>query len=218
MAKGDIITTEVKETIVDVYLSHPDWLAKEVMNEVHRRLGRKKSKGYTWPGLVSIRKKLAEIRKEPSNIEEPWSIATLPKTPEISSDVLPNVLNAWVYAREQLKAEFTVREAKWAARLCYVIKDIDVLTSTAILYARRELITEITGDFSDSFEEDIKLFTLLTGEEITDIRINQIINGPKYGLSRKDLEEALKLLKQAREGIRKRRQKNERAHSQEIQE
>ncbi len=211
MAKGDIITEEVKEIIVDVFLAHPNWLAKEVMNEVHRRLGKRKSKGYTWPGLISIRKILAEIRKQPRSGEDrPWSIATLLKHQVISPDALPSVLKAWVYAREQLKVEFTVREAKWVARLCYVLKDdIDILTSTAILYARRELITEINGDFSDSFEEDLTLFTLLTGEEITHERRTQILSGPKYGWSREDLEEIYKLIKQ----IRKENKKHERAHT-----
>ena len=100
MAKGDIITEEVREIIVDVYLVHPDWLAKEVMNEVHRRLGKRKSKGYTWPGLISIRKILAEMRKQsPSKEDQPWSIATLQKHQVISPDALPSVLKAWVYAR-----------------------------------------------------------------------------------------------------------------------
>jgi len=213
MAKGDIITEEVREIIVDVYLVHPDWLAKEVMNEVHRRLGKRKSKGYTWPGLISIRKILAEMRKQsPSKEDQPWSIATLQKHQVISPDALPSVLKAWVYAREQLKAEFTVREAKWVGRLCYVLKDnIDILTSTAILYARRELIAEIKGEFSDSFEEDLKLFTLLTGEEITHERMTQILSGPKYGWSREDLEKVYKLIKQ----IRREKQKYERSHNQE---
>ena len=89
--------------------------------------------------------------------------------------------------------------------------DIDILTSTAILYARRELIAEIKGDFSDSFEEDLKLFTLLTGEEITHERMTQILSGPKYGWSREDLEKVYKLIKQ----IRREKQKYERSHNQE---
>lgn len=212
MAKGDIITEEVKEIIIDVYLAHPDWLAKEVMNEVHRRLGKRKSKGYTWPGLISIRKKLAEIRKRsPNKEDQPWSIATLEKHQVIPPDALPSVLQGWAYVREHLKAAFTIREAKWVARLCYVVKDIDTLTSTALMYARRELIAEITGDSIDSCEEDLKLFMLMTGEKITDDRMTQILSGPKYGWSREDLEKVYKLIKQ----IRREKGKYERAHSQE---
>lgn len=211
MAKGDVITEKVKEIVIDVFLTHPNWLAKEIMSEVHRRLGRKKSKGFTWPGLISIRKILAEIRKKsPSKEDLPWSLAKPVTDQFIPSDTLPFVLRAWVYVREYLKGEFTVREAKWVARLCYIVKDLDMLTSTAIMYARRELIAEITGESNDSFEEDLKLFALLTGEEITNERMNQIISGPKYGLSREDLEKTLKLIKQAREEIRKRREKDER--------
>lgn len=199
MAKGDVITEEVKEIVVDVYLAHPHWLAKEVMSEVHRRLGRRKSKGFTWPGLISIRKIVAEIRKQPESEEDhPWSVAMLGTNQVIPPDALPSVLQAWVYAREHLKTVFTVREARWVARLCHVLKDVDILTSTAIMYARRELINEINGKFSHSFEDDLKLYALLTGEEISPERVTQILNEPKYGWSRQDLEYIYKLIKQIR--------------------
>ena len=70
------------------------------------------------------------------------------------------------------------------SRLSYVIKDTNILTSTALMYARRELVTEITGEFSDSFEEDLELFTLLTGEQVTNERSEKILHGTKYGWDR----------------------------------
>ncbi|MBA7695544.1 hypothetical protein ES703_104172 [subsurface metagenome] len=214
MAKGDFITEEVKGIIVDVYLIHPDWIAKEVMNEVHRRLGKMKSKGYTWPGLISIRKKLAEIRKQPLHVDDQlWSISSIEKPQTIPPDTLPYVLQSWVYALEHLKTVLTIREAKWVARLSYVIKDIDSLISTALLCARRELIAEITGEQKDHIEDDLKLFFLMSGEEMTDSRKTQILNGPKYGSSREELETVLKLIKEAREEIQKRRSTHERSHT-----
>ncbi len=159
--------------------------------------------GESVPGEETLLRLISEDRNNEHPEDQPWSIATLKDFPIVSPEALPSVLKGWAYAREHLKAAFTIREAKWVARLCYVIKDIDILTSKALIYARTELIAEITGESKDSFEEDLKLFTLLTGEDITSERTNQIINGPKYGWSRKELEKALKLIEQAREEIRK---------------
>ena len=160
--------------------------------------------GESVPGEETLLRLISEDRNNEHPEDQPWSIATLKDFPIVSPDVLPSVLKSWAYAREHLEAAFTIREAKWVARLCYVIKDTGKLTSTALMYAREEVIAEITGDSLDSFEEDLKLFMLMTGEEITDDRMTQILSGPKYGLDRKEFEKVLKLIKQARDEIRKR--------------
>jgi len=202
MPLGRQITKEVRQLIARVYLEHPDWRAKEIQAEVNSRL-----ENPSWPGLSAVQKELAKIRRKqirsPNPEDEPWSVAI--RHDGIPPGALPSVLKAWIYAREHFKTAFTVREAKWVARLCYVLKDkdIDIVTSIALKYARSELIAEITGDFSDSFEEDLELFMLLTGEEISHERMGQILNGPKYGWSREDLEKVYKLIKQIRMGREK---------------
>ena len=48
MAKGPIITDRTRQIIAEVYLQHTDWRAKEIQDQVNRRMS-----GYG-PGLSAI--------------------------------------------------------------------------------------------------------------------------------------------------------------------
>lgn len=157
--------------------------------------------GVPVPGEETLLRLISEDRNSDHPEDQPWSLATLQEHPAVPPDALPSVLQAWAYAREHLEAAFTIREAKWAGCLSYVIKDIGTLAETAQSYARRELIAEIKGSREDSFEDDLKLLTVLTGQEISEERKARILGGPKYGWSRKDLAEVFRLIKQARNEI-----------------
>ena len=92
MAKGPIITDEVKRTIAAVYDAHKDWRAKQVQYEVDIQMH---GKG---PGLSTIQKALTEIRRrdEHRGLDEPWSLTTLDMKPEyeLPPEVIPIVLEA----------------------------------------------------------------------------------------------------------------------------
>ena len=92
MAKGPVITDEVKRKMAAVYKAHKDWRAKQVQFEVDRLLhGR-------GPGLSAVQKELTEIRKrdEHRGLDEPWSLTSLDIKPEyeLSPEVIPIVLEA----------------------------------------------------------------------------------------------------------------------------
>ncbi len=221
MPLGPEIDDDVRRLIARVYLEHSDWKAAAIQVEVNDRL-RKDDPGVKtgWPGLSAVQKELAKVRKKriqsPNPEDQPWSILSVHESALIPPDTLPSVLQAWVYARENLKLAFTIREAKWVARLCYVIEDIDTLTTTALGYARRELIADIRGESADSFQEDLELYAILKNEKISSERITGILSGPKHGWSRDDLAKVVKLIDEARGEIRKREAQHERPHSQEV--
>jgi len=125
MAKGIVVTNEVKALIASVYKDHPTWKAPRVHKEVGKVL-RKEAKAQGkiiakgWPGLHIVQKELATVRKKaktpPVNDEEqPWGIATLDDYP-IAAPALPVVLKEYKRLFDEGRA-LTVRQAKWLARL-----------------------------------------------------------------------------------------------------
>jgi hypothetical protein len=149
MAKGPIITNAVEAIIAAVYQKHPKWKAPEVRNEVSHLLRKDNPQIPSgWPSLSSVQKVLATVRrtaKDDIPQKKPWSMATLDEHP-IPPEAIPFVLNVWKLrvAREE---GFTIREAKWVARLFRFsaegIKDIVFikwLSDVASTYAQLELL------------------------------------------------------------------------------
>lgn len=175
MAKGPLITDKVKQLIAETYLEHPDWRAKEIQYEVdHLLIG----KG---PGLSAVQKQLTKIRRRHGEItsepeDGPWNVATLEQYP-IPAEALPSVLHAWIYVREHINISFTVRQAKWVARLYAVIKDIPNLVTAAWYYNQNELVTRITESDAkpDTEGVDLNVFELMTGEQLSIERGFQIL-------------------------------------------
>ncbi len=149
MSRGPKITPEVHSEIIKVNYLYPKWTAKEVRNEVERRLKDKK-RGYPkgWPSANAVSKKLQELRHPPADpLDRPWTTASLPMYP-IPPEALPTVLKAWALCQEperQVEAKtihgssiidlpnwrlcndlhgryLTIREALWVGRLFHVIK------------------------------------------------------------------------------------------------
>ena len=117
--------------------------------EVHGELLAKQGKRLNpvpLPSLRTVQLILTEARprlKEEREVERPWSTATLVQ-PEhaIPPAALPAVLRVWK-SRVEKGDTFTIREAKWAARLSGLLEDIEVLSHKASQYARTELIYEL---------------------------------------------------------------------------
>ena len=154
MAKGPIVTKEVEARIASVYQKHPKWKAPQVRSEVNFLLRKNNPElQYSWPSLSTVQKVLATVRRRMKELpvapqDKPWSIATLDQYP-ILPEALPTVLKVWK-SRIEKGEGFTIREAKWMARLSRLITDIETLSAKTSQYARTELIYELIGQSFDS--------------------------------------------------------------------
>ena len=156
MAKGRVVDDTVRLLIANLHREHPDWRAKEVKAEINKRLGQ------DWPGLSVVQKELSKIKLIADNPQEkPWSTATLDSYP-IPTEALPAVLKVWK-SRIEKGQGFTIREAKWTARLSALEQDTERLFFLASRHARTELIFELIGRPFDSTELDRSLMGLPVG-------------------------------------------------------
>ena len=165
MPRGPIVTAEVEALIAAIYQKYRSrWKAPAVRNEVSyilRKDNPKLSPG--WPSLSAVQKVLATVRKPHDNPQEkPWSTDSLDSYP-IPPDALPVVLKVWK-SRIEKGEGFTIREAKWTARLSGLITglitDIEALSAKTSQYARMELMYDIIGQPFDSTHLDRLLMGL----------------------------------------------------------
>ncbi len=157
MARNPIITDEIEAIIGGFYYRHPTWKAWEIQKRVSQLLHKKKPDlPPNWPGLSAVQKVLAKVKKGnmPYPQDRPWSMAALDTYPELkiespSPEALSIVLKVWKSHMEQGQ-DFSIREAKWAARLSHLLKDVTKLSVQASQYARLELIYQIIDRPFDS--------------------------------------------------------------------
>ena len=222
MAKGPVITDDIKAVIAEVYLEHSVWRAKEIQSEVNSRLRKRNYKiNPDWPGLSAVQKQLTQIRKNiheisPDPEDEKWTIATLEQYP-IPPEALPFVLRVWA-AFESGNERFTIREAKWVTRLYAVTKEcpFNYLTTFVYNYASAELATKVAGIKWDSTLLDSLLYSMVTGEnnEQYSKRLQRI-----YRNEYKDRMPTRSRLEAWEKEIRKEAKEDpdERSHSKEVQ-
>jgi len=203
MAKGPIITDEVKRIIAAVYDAHRDWPAKKVQFAVDKRLHG------NGPKLNAVQKILVKIRKrdeyrtpELKGLDEPWSLASSSINPdyELPPEAIPIVLEAkriksrfikgqlgvdlfsqTDYIRHELaqmqippaleaffenlgktKQPLSIREARWIARIYYVLKDRvtpEGIYYWARYYADYEKACELAGTTCNTADMDNALVT-----------------------------------------------------------
>jgi hypothetical protein len=164
MAKGPIVTDAVEALIAKVYRKYPKWKAPMVREEVDYLLHKDNPKlPPGWPSLSKVQKVLATIRKKANELpdspqDKPWSTATLDEHP-IPPEAIPGVLKVWKLRAEKGDS-FTIREAKWAARLSALITDPEKLSARASEYAHLELIYQLIGRPFDTTRMDRLLMGL----------------------------------------------------------
>jgi len=167
MAKGPSITDGVAAIIARVYREHPKWKAPEIRSEASYLLCAKNPELPSgWPSLSAVQKVLAIVRKKEKELphdpqEKPWSTAMLDDYP-ISPEATASVLKVWKFRIEK-ENTFTIREAKWAARLSGLLEDIEKLSWRASQYARTELMFQLIGRPFDSIVLDKLLMGLPAG-------------------------------------------------------
>ena len=177
MAGGPKITNQIQQLIVDAYLEHPDWVAKQVQEWVDSEVRRMRlaARG---PGLSAVQKKLAAYRSSFSSqanlktFKKPWSLGSLCDD-DLSPEVIPVVLTVQKFRIRQEEEPLTVLEAKWVARLyrfffkltlqtnelVYVVSEdkLEDLSIWAQWYAARDLAAKVAGIPLDTSDFDLAM-------------------------------------------------------------
>jgi hypothetical protein len=162
MAKGPVITENIRQEMAKIYVAHPDWRAKEVENELKEKLKEKA------PGLSSIQKELKRIRvredersPEEENLNRTWTIGDLTKH-ELGPEAVRLLLLIQNERKREGRTLLKVREALWVARL-YAVREIgpikqpmplDLLATWGEAYALREKVCTISNTICDTSDLD----------------------------------------------------------------
>jgi len=108
----------IKQEIFDVWEANLDWLPKEIRTEVHKRIGSRRSKNNTYPGLRLVQSYIKEFRDNLGQLvdeDKPWSIAASVKyglPPEATKDIF----DIW-RASLAMGSPISIRQAKWIAHI-----------------------------------------------------------------------------------------------------
>lgn len=176
MAGGPKITEQIQQLIIDAYLEHPEWVAKEVQEWVNNEV-RQKKLAVKGPGLSAVQKKLAEYRSNFSKhvslktFRAPWSLGSL-----VQDDMSPEAIQIVLLVQKErhLRDEgpLTITEAKWVARLSRFFDPIfktdelqsminrDKLENLSIWaqwYATRELASKVGNIPLDTSDFDLAM-------------------------------------------------------------
>lgn len=161
MAKGPIITEYAKMVISEICEDHPNWRAKDVQREANRKLQSKAPKLNAVQKIMQQRRKIAE--GVDTNLDAPWSLG-LSAIYRIPSEANPELIEVWKWCFV-VGLTFTVREARWVARLREIVP-YEYLYVFAVVYARREKACQLLGfpatlapelDFQVAFHQSRRL-------------------------------------------------------------
>ncbi len=176
MAGGPKITEQIQQLIVDTYLEHHDWVAKQVQEAVDDEV-RRKGLATQGPGLSAVQKKLAAYRssfnKQASlkTFKTPWSLGSLLQD-DMSPEAIQMVLLVQKFRRSRDEGPLTIPEAKWVARLFRffdpILKtdklqsmiNLDKLENLSIWaqwYAARELASKVGNIPLDTSDFDLAM-------------------------------------------------------------
>ena len=121
MSKKKWVREVVRRFIGDLAVQYPEWRPAGLRDHTIEHFKDKDSDLYV-PGLDAFRK-IASSARRPGVEDVPWSIGSATEA-QVPSAALSDVLDVWCLT--QLKGiSFTVRQAKWVARLRVLLADID---------------------------------------------------------------------------------------------
>lgn len=121
MGKGPRVSREIKQEIARIFLEGSSQGEQPSAKEVRHTLGERLNevgRAYSLPSLRTVQTALTQVRKrEPElpDVDYPWSLGTSEEhgiLPEATGDLLA----VWVWSRA-VGQPFTIRQAKWTARL-----------------------------------------------------------------------------------------------------
>ena len=147
--------------------------AKELAYEIHKEISMRPALKRP-PALNTLEKKVQEtirVLSENSDLlDEPWTVQSM-NIPDCSipAEALPSVLQVWFFA-QQWDHPFTIREARWAARLYAAITNTEPLYAQCKQCALQErLATKVLKirNFMGSQTGNLLVHSVMTGHEIT---------------------------------------------------
>lgn len=151
-------------------------LAVELMSTIERM-------GEIVPSEETIERLISKARNHEDPRDKPWSTASMADYP-IPAEALPSILELWVWTRENLTSNLTIRQAQWAARFYTVTKDVKTLYYLSKIQALSEVTHDISGTpFDSSPHFDLSIFSHMTGQSITLERQKKIIGLSKVWLA-----------------------------------
>jgi hypothetical protein len=165
--RGPKVSPEVKLMIMNAALTSTK-KRTELAEELHEKLT---SQGIRPPSHEYTVKLISQYRNDKTSQDRPWSMASLEDFP-LSPEAIPAVLKVWKFRMEK-GSTFTIREAKWAARLSLLGLSIERLSMVAYNYARQERIYELINRPFDSTYLDRALMGLPVAKIAVDAKSYQ---------------------------------------------
>lgn len=154
MAKGPVISNEIKQAVASIHREHPDWIVKEIQKEIDKFTNGRA------PGLSSIQKILAQIKRNEEEErflkqDRTWSLGTLNEYP-MPAEVIPILLKIQnMFSGREYK--LNIRRARWVSRLFTQFKDKIHLLMVAAAYAEYEARCELNNIPCDTSNLDCLL-------------------------------------------------------------
>jgi len=185
MARGTLLTKQVKCLISTAYMKHPTWGATRIRKEVVGLLHDDPTADPDWPGVSAVYKILRRLREadearspESRELDSPWSVVSLTKY-DIPPEALPLVMEMSAHFPQREGRPITIREAKWVVRFSEV-DDLGKLADFALAYAEMERVIELVGQDMLEAVVDSELYIALTGKTL-----NEPVFYPSRSLSHK---------------------------------
>lgn len=165
---GVWVTPEVKKLLIDVWMSlkaktGTEPSAKDVLVAAQRYLKAHGDRNTTLPRLRKTQEIISEARRSAGDLskaetalDETWTVSSMPKH-TLPNESIPKVIATWKYA-VCCHEPFTVRQAKWVSRIHHFFENITLLWFWSREYARRELLSVISGTPNDTDVPDLNVF------------------------------------------------------------
>jgi len=156
---GAPLAEDMKRTIAETWYNMRtidyEPLPKEVRASVVRQL---EKEGYTESEIPKLRtfqeyvkrarKRQITLREKPDvDGSKAWNLEILDENDcSLPHDTIPFVLQLWRYCKN-LGSDLTIRQAKWASRLCYLLKDLGISEQWIHImrYSREEELSLLSG-------------------------------------------------------------------------
>ena len=124
MSKGENVHSWVRKLVLETAAENLDLTAREFMERLAPVIA---DKGFPVPGVDWFRKRMREVRNVLDDSDGPWSLGVLSSTvpPRITEEALPDVCAVWkvcLYSGQP----FTIRQARWVARLRQLVPEHEV--------------------------------------------------------------------------------------------
>ncbi|MFC2066510.1 hypothetical protein ACFLUO_05565 [Chloroflexota bacterium] len=154
---GPRISEEVRHSIAEVWYTstfggRKDIPGKELIYKAKEYLQKQrfispKSSSSYYTVFAQMNNLPPDKKRLIDKFNRPWNLEILDEDDcSLPHDTIPIVLQLWRYCKN-LGADLTIRQAKWASRLCYLLKDLDIAEQWIHImrYSREEELSLLSG-------------------------------------------------------------------------